>query len=43
MNQNARRGGIAAIAAGGLVVVALIGPMALGRSLAGPGTGCGAC
>ena len=28
MNQNAQRGGIAALAAGGLVVVALIGPMA---------------
>ena len=28
MNQNAQRGGIAAIAAGGLVVVALIGPTA---------------
>ena len=27
MNQNAQRGGIAAIAAGGLVVVALVGPM----------------
>ncbi len=28
MNQNSQRGGIAAIAAGGLVVVALIGPIA---------------
>jgi hypothetical protein len=29
MNQNAQRGGIAAVAAGGLVVVALVGPTAL--------------